>query len=814
MNSSRAVATLALFACPVSAAVAFPKLPMVERPRVDRFGDPLPERALARLGSARFRHPGPIHAVAYSPDGRLVAASSATPTVVRIWDRASGQLLDQWRFTDRGAPEQLVFSPDSKRLYAGRLSDRHRPWAVRDVERKIGADIGPVLEQSADCQTLLPDGRHAAAVTGDNVVCWDLNNDRQVAIFKRPDKRIGGLGLDPDLGWVAIGHDGTHYSATRLSDQKPMWSVKGDWDGILPNQPAAFTNDGKQVAIRTEAGRIHVLETSSGKAICQIKGVENGAVGAMTFAREGRILAVAWKWKGVRLYDLPDGVERARLGTACGSPMSLAFAPDSKSIATADPEGPRSVLFFDAERGGQLDPVPGHTTPISSVGISPDGTTVATAGSAGGEPLLAVWSANDGRRKWTSNDGRVSDFAFSPDGSILATPIRVARHPIRLWDLQTGRVVADLESGEPGGSLAFGRNGRLVGGIARRIQFWDTKKREPEPKTIHLPKGVDRIVLAPDGREAFASTPEIYACNLASGHVGETVIPLARTLTGLSLSPDGRLLAAADGGNIVRIWEVLTWDVAATIEFPDPVAGIAFSPAGHTLAVATSAGTILYGLPNAGARSKLVSSATPDTVVAFSSNGRRLVTAGNRESTATVWDVADMIECPTAKLSKNDCESCWTDLLSPDPKVGYAAAWKLATHPETSVPFLAAEFQRVLPDARRIARLIADLNDAKYVVRERAMRELMVAGNASVGALRAALNDKKVSAEQAERIEELLKKLDGPKPAPARLRESRAVAALELMGGPKARALLEELATRPQDSSLSQNARAALDRTK
>src|SRR5262249_49114830 len=91
-----------------------PKSERSEPGRTDRFGDPLPPGALARMGTERLRHPSPLHALAFSPEGAiLIAADEDQP--IRLWDRETGKEIR--RLTGhKGAVTAVAISPDGKTL--------------------------------------------------------------------------------------------------------------------------------------------------------------------------------------------------------------------------------------------------------------------------------------------------------------------------------------------------------------------------------------------------------------------------------------------------------------------------------------------------------------------------------------------------------------------------------------------------------------------------------------------------------------------------------------------------------------------------
>ena len=93
---------------------------MKERParsgkvvRTDLYGDPLPERAIARLGTIRLRHGGDIFSVIFTPDGKSVIASD--PGVICIYDPTTGARVRSFP-GHRDGMEVLALSQDGKML--------------------------------------------------------------------------------------------------------------------------------------------------------------------------------------------------------------------------------------------------------------------------------------------------------------------------------------------------------------------------------------------------------------------------------------------------------------------------------------------------------------------------------------------------------------------------------------------------------------------------------------------------------------------------------------------------------------------------
>jgi WD40 repeat protein len=110
-----------------------------------------------------------------------------------------------------------------------------------------------------------------------------------------------------------------------------------------------------------------------------------------------------------------------------GTPMAVAFSPDSEFVATAN----RRTNTIDVRKtaGGSLDPVPGspfHTgTEPLSVDFSPNGKLLAAANARGNEvsmyQVAAVGSLKRAPESPVSGVIGASQVAFTPDGKVLVS---------------------------------------------------------------------------------------------------------------------------------------------------------------------------------------------------------------------------------------------------------------------------------------------------------------------------------------------------------------------------------------------------------
>ena len=284
----------------------------------------------------------------------------------------------------------------------------------------------------------------------------------------------------------------------------------------------------------------------------------------------------------------------------------------------------------------------------------------------------------------------------------------------------------------------------------------------------------------------------------------------------IAYSPDGRILAVLSNGKAddpgdLRLWEAASGKECLRLEPPGgPMPALAFAPDGRRLAVGFADGSIrVWDIATGKPLGRLDGHRGTVWSLRFSPDGLALY-SGSADTTVLIWDMTQLHPAAAPALTAAELDAAWADLASPDAAKAFRAVAALAGAPEQAMPFLGRRLKPIVLDDKQVGRWIAELDSDEFDTREAALKELARRGELVEPAVRNALKGD-VSLEARLRLEQLRKTLQAAPPL-AELRVLRAVQALELIGTPEARRVLEALAKGAAGAWQTREAREARER--
>jgi WD40 repeat protein len=312
--------------------------------------------------------------VAWSPDGKTLAALVPRGAEVRFWDVA-GQKVRATVRGEQGASYSLAFTPDGKTLaLAHYVAARKAPptggislWDVATARRK--ALIRQPAPHGVIRLALSPDGKTAATserwreagrgADSQGLVLWDL-------ALGKPRARLAdvcplAVVFSPDgkgLAWEELSPQGDQLvgrvrrrDLTTGQDQPPLMMPGGQ-----PVHSLAYAPDGRTIAAANDKGSLVLWDAASGKVRPGLRQYNPGPVQALAFSPDGKVLAAVFGSRS------PGAIE------------------------------PGVIALWDVTTGRRLHVLTGHTDAVLSVAFSPDGKLLA---SGGADQTVRLWDMKD-----------------------------------------------------------------------------------------------------------------------------------------------------------------------------------------------------------------------------------------------------------------------------------------------------------------------------------------------------------------------------------------------------------------------------------
>lgn len=487
------------------------------------------------------------------------------------------------------------------------------------------------------------DGKYLATSGEDGPVrLWEPRTGKLIRQFQGVNQRVYSIAFSPDSkqltstgGWPGL--------------SLHIWNVESGAEvhrfyGSGLNNPwdVAWSPDGKLLASGHGQGEATLVlwDPATGKEIRRFRPDKQQAALSIVFTPDSKGLISGSSYGNVQLWDVATGKEIRQICQAKGWAFRVAVSPDGKKVAAAGND--LAVRLWDIETGKELQSFPGKPAPdfpgiTGAVHFSKDGKTLITGGM---DRTVRFWDI--ATAKEVRHMRGVPPIAISPDEKTLASTGR--DHSLRLWDVATGKEIAN-----PDGprndiySLAVSADGKLtaLGVRDEYIRIFETATGKELRHWVGYEYGVRLLRFAPDGKKLLSWGHNAEFWDVASG---ESLGTLPRDLAFVEpavYSPDGKWLAFRSGNTDVVVWDVVTKKKVSQFgEEHGLVRGLAFTPDGKTLAVASERNGIALWDPATG--KKRLGIKTPDgpQCVAWTPDGKRLVSDGGDRGAIGVWDAS------------------------------------------------------------------------------------------------------------------------------------------------------------------------------
>lgn len=544
--------------------------------------------------------------LAFSPDGKTVAAGCGQESEIWVWNSEDGKLLHQFE------GYWLSYAPDGKKLLTMQWDESNSDG--KRILRVYDLSDGSQIKQWRGLWAVFSPGGDLAVEQDGAVRIWDLENDQLVQAFNGKKVAFSEQG---DRLALFSGKTREIYS---LTDNKLERSLQGTYENV---DNLLFSHDRDTLAGMTSttplgccgAGEVDTLvlwRISDGSVL---KTMQVGQyLPYYAFIQNGKILAVP-NADQVDFLQTSDGTVAASLEGYSPHVAGIAFSPDGQILAAASGGSTLSVQLWQMADDQPLQRLedPGSASDFNTldVAFSPDGETLAVRGD--------LWQLSNSELMTEFQQKMVETYpfwpesvAFMPEGRIVA--FGSMEGTLSLWDFVAQKLQHDFEANYTGQviSLDISRDGTRLAAVYDYpdyvVQIWQVP--EGKPASSLSGRHFTQAIFSPDGQTlaTIAVAEELENYGQEAGPVqlwrvedGQELVQLdVRDASSLAFAPDGYTLATGSMDGSVKLWRVSDGQLLQTLKGQTAqISDLAFSPDGRRLASSSLDGTVLlWGLPD------------------------------------------------------------------------------------------------------------------------------------------------------------------------------------------------------------------------
>lgn len=328
---------------------------------------------------------------------------------------------------------------------------------------------------------------------------------------------------------------------------------------------------------------VSIRDATTGAEIASVP-PGGGPVNGISWSGDGQLLAITYQAGPAVIWQVATGQTLVEIAPNLAGYSFPSFGARDTLLAISDLPGDAScchsdsVVIWDLERNAKLRNIR-LDTKVFGTHLSPV------------EPLLlvsepetfraSIWDVRTGEKAIDLGDqGHHNDFVrFSPDGSRAAV---LGLEQIKVWDVASREMIADLPAGVSNLDLEWSPDGRLIAttGIDAVVRIFDVESKIQVRSLPGAGGEIQDVEFGPDGRQLAAAWDEIRIWDLQSpGGTEVAAYPTGRPISHAAWTPDRRRVVTigTDGQvEVVQVIDATTGELLASI--PSPISEI--PPAG------------------------------------------------------------------------------------------------------------------------------------------------------------------------------------------------------------------------------------------